>query len=72
MKQQHFPPGWDEESVIKVLLHYEEQTEDEAVAEDEAAFQHLLPGSAWLPGCLRAAPGEDDEVEAEPFELSVR
>jgi hypothetical protein len=39
MKQSKFPPGWDEERVRKVLAHYEEQTEDEAVAEDEAAFE---------------------------------
>jgi hypothetical protein len=37
-KQQHFPPGWDEKRVRKVLDHYENQTEEEAVAEDEAAF----------------------------------
>jgi hypothetical protein len=39
MRQHRFPPGWDEERVRKVLMHYEEQTEDEAVAEDEAAFE---------------------------------
>ena len=33
-----FPPGWDEQRVKSVLEHYESQTEDEAVAEDEAAF----------------------------------
>ena len=38
MKQSKFPPGWDKERVRKVLAHYEEQTEEEAVAEDEAAF----------------------------------
>lgn len=38
MKQAKFPPGWDEERVRRVLAHYEEQTEEEAVAEDEAAF----------------------------------
>jgi hypothetical protein len=32
-----FPPGWDEERVRRVIAHYEAQTEDEAVAEDEAA-----------------------------------
>jgi hypothetical protein len=37
--QQKFPPGWDEERVRKVLTHYENQTEDEAVAEDEAAYE---------------------------------
>jgi hypothetical protein len=39
MRQHRFPPGWDEERVRKVLARYEEQTEDEAVAEDEAAFE---------------------------------
>ena len=37
--RQKFPPGWDEARVRKVLAHYENQTEDEAVAEDEAAYQ---------------------------------
>ena len=39
MKQNRFPPGWDEERVKRVLVHYESQTEEEAVAEDEAAFE---------------------------------
>jgi hypothetical protein len=38
-KKQKLPPGWDEQRVRKVLEHYENQTEDEAVAEDEAAYQ---------------------------------
>lgn len=38
MKQEHFPPGWDKERVQRVLEHYEMQTEEEAVAEDEALF----------------------------------
>jgi len=40
MRQTKFPPGWDEERVRRVLAHYEEQTEEEAVAEDEAAFEN--------------------------------
>jgi hypothetical protein len=39
MKQSRFPPGWDEERVQRVLAHYETQTEIEAVAEDEAAYE---------------------------------
>jgi len=39
MAQSRFPPGWDEERVQKVLAHYETQSEDEALAEDEAAFE---------------------------------
>ena len=38
-KQSKFPPGWDEERVERVLAHYEDQTEEEAVAEDEAAWE---------------------------------
>jgi hypothetical protein len=34
-----FPKGWDEARVRAVLEHYENQTEEEAVAEDEAAFR---------------------------------
>ena len=39
MKQSKFPPGWDEKRVKAVLAHYESQTEEEAVAEDEAAIE---------------------------------
>lgn len=39
MKQSKFPFGWDKERVKKVLAHYESQSDDEAVAEDEAAFE---------------------------------
>lgn len=39
MRPNRFPPGWNEERVRKVLAHYEQQTEEEAVAEDEAAFE---------------------------------
>jgi hypothetical protein len=38
-KQNKFPPRWDEERVRRVLAHYEQQSEEEAVAEDEAAFE---------------------------------
>ena len=37
-KQSKFPPGWDEERVKRVLKHYGSQSEEEAVAEDEAAL----------------------------------
>ena len=39
MPTNRFPPGWDEAQVRQVLAHYEQQTEDGAVAEDEAAFE---------------------------------
>jgi hypothetical protein len=39
MKQSKFPKGWNEHRVREVLAHYESQTEEEALAEDEAAFE---------------------------------
>jgi hypothetical protein len=39
MKDKTFPPGWDEDRVRRVLAHYESQSEEEAVAEDEAATE---------------------------------
>lgn len=38
VKKDKFPPGWDEERVRRVLEYYEQQTQEEAVAEDEAPF----------------------------------
>jgi len=38
MTNNAFPPGWNEERVRKVLERYERQTDEHAVAEDEAAF----------------------------------
>jgi hypothetical protein len=38
VKIRKLPKGWTERKVQNVLKHYEEQTEDEAVQEDEAAF----------------------------------
>ena len=39
MSKNGFPQGWDEERVRRVLEHYEEQSEDEALPEDEATFE---------------------------------
>jgi hypothetical protein len=39
-KRNRFPKGWNEARVREVLDHYESQTEEEAVAEDEAAFRN--------------------------------
>ena len=39
MKNTNFPPGWNEERVRRVLQHYDSLTEDEEVAEVEAAFE---------------------------------
>ena len=39
VSRNRFPRGWDEARVRSVIEHYENQTEDEAVAEYEAAFE---------------------------------
>lgn len=39
MNQNKFPLGWDDKRIKETLTHYKSQTEDEAVAEDQAAFE---------------------------------
>ncbi len=39
MRKSRFPKGWTEERVRRVIAHYEAQTEEEALAEDEAALE---------------------------------
>jgi hypothetical protein len=48
-QQNKFPPGWDEAPVSRILAHYEEQTEAEAVAEDEAAFENQTQTAMEVP-----------------------
>jgi hypothetical protein len=38
-KRTKFPEGWDEARVKRVLEHYESQSEEQALAEDEAAVE---------------------------------
>ena len=47
-----FPPGWDENRVRKVIEHYETQTEEEAVAEDEAAYEDTSQTIMEIPNAL--------------------
>ena len=42
MREPRFPEGWDEGRVAELVAHYEGQSDEEAVAEDEAA----MPGSS--------------------------
>ena len=39
MSQPKIPPGWDEEKVRRVLAYYEDQTEEDALLEDEAGTE---------------------------------
>jgi len=58
MKQADFPPGWDEERVRRVIAQYEQQTEEEAVAEDEAAFESSTETFIEVPNELLPAVRE--------------
>lgn len=49
MVQNRFPEGWDEERVRRVLAHYDRQTEDEAVAEDEAGYEDRKESVVQVP-----------------------
>ena len=49
MKKRNYPPGWDEARVRRVLAHYEQQPEEEAVAEDEAACEDLAQTAMEIP-----------------------
>ncbi len=49
MKQTNFPPGGYEERVRRVLDHYERQSDDEAVAEDEVAYDSTTHTTMEIP-----------------------
>jgi hypothetical protein len=48
-KKSTYPPGWNEARVQRVLAHYEQQIEAEAVAEDEAAFENQTQTAIKVP-----------------------
>lgn len=54
-KQSKLHPGWDEERVKRVLEHFESQSEEEAVAEDEAA---LCESALLVNGSVRSRHAE--------------
>jgi len=49
MKQSKYPEGWDEARVKRVLAHYEQQSDEEAVAEDEAAYESTTHTTIGVP-----------------------
>jgi hypothetical protein len=49
MKQSRYPEGWDEARVKRVLEHHESQTQEEAVAEDEAAYESTTHTAMEVP-----------------------
>jgi hypothetical protein len=49
MTSKHFPPDWDEARIQRVLAHYESQSDEEAVAEDEIAFEDTTDTTMTVP-----------------------
>lgn len=49
MKEDKFPLGWNAERVQQLLAHYEKQTEEKAVAEDEAIFEDQTQAVMEIP-----------------------
>jgi hypothetical protein len=49
MRQTNFPKGWNEERVRHVLEYYETQSEEEAVAEDKAAYESTTHTAMEIP-----------------------
>ncbi len=58
MTENEFPPGWDEARVRRVLAHYEGQSEEQAVAEDEAAHESSTQTFIEIPNELLPAVRE--------------
>ncbi|MBI3634758.1 MAG: hypothetical protein HY216_00900 [Candidatus Rokubacteria bacterium] len=49
MNSSKYPAGWDAERVRRVLEHYETQSDEEAVAEDEAAYEAITHTAMDVP-----------------------
>ena len=49
MSKSRYPEGWDEARVKRVLEHYESQTPEEAVAEDEASYESTTHTAMEVP-----------------------
>lgn len=64
MKQTRYPIGWNQERVRKLLLHYEMQTEDEAMAEDEVALRRRDQTVMVVPKQLAPTITNEELLEA--------
>ncbi len=51
-KENKFPAGWNSQRVQKILAGYESQSEEEAVAEDEAAYEDSTQTMIEVPKAL--------------------
>lgn len=49
MKKNQFPKGWNEKKVQQVLAHYEKQSDEEAVIEDERTLTEKQSVTVQVP-----------------------
>lgn len=50
--KNNYPPGWNLERVRRLIQRYETQTDEEAIAEDEAAFEDQTQAFMEIPNEL--------------------
>ena len=60
MDRNTYPTGWDKKRVQEVIDHLETRTEEETIAEDEAAFERItrqygFPANSCL-SCANSSP----------------
>lgn len=60
MRKPRFPEGWDESRVAELIAHYEGQSDEEAVAEDEAAISE--PGRTVMEAPTDLVPAARDLI----------
>lgn len=65
MKKQNFPKGWDAEKVKALAEYYDNQSDDDALAEDEASLaaegQTLVMDPSELISTVRALIAKHNE-----------
>ena len=49
MSKKRFPAGWDESRIQQVLDHYETQSDEEAMVEDDAAHESITHTAVEVP-----------------------
>jgi hypothetical protein len=49
MSNSKYPDGWDKARVERVLEHYEQQSDEEAVAEDESGYEATTDTAMTVP-----------------------
>ena len=48
-RKSEFPPGWDEKRVKSLIDHYDNQSDEEAIAEFEAAYEDAKSTMMQIP-----------------------